>query len=110
MVSLLGLEKVPLSLSWMRFLVSFVILLGLGVLCLLALFPSGIVLLDLLAGPPLGGCRFLVVLLIWLLPVLMMRRGLFLLLDVGRFWGFVILVWDGKEFDSTEKPLHILRV
>ena len=44
---------------------SFVIHLGLGVHYLLALFPFGIVLLGMLAGPLLGGCRFLVVLLIW---------------------------------------------
>ena len=55
---------------------------------------------------PLGGCRFLVMLLL----VLVMGRGLFLMLDVGRFLEFVILVWDGKEFDSTENPLHTLRV
>ena len=35
---------------------SSVILLGLGEHYLLALFPFGIVLLGLLAGPPLGGC------------------------------------------------------
>ena len=34
----------------------------------------------------------------------------FLLLDVGSFFGFAILVWDGKEVDSTENPLHTLRV
>ena len=29
---------------------------------------------------------------------------------VGRFSGLVVLVWDGKEFDSTEKALHTSRV
>ena len=50
----------------------FVILLGLGVLCFLALFHLGIVLPDLLAGPPLGGCRILVMLLVWLLLKLLL--------------------------------------
>ena len=35
---------------------------------------------------------------------------LFLLLVVGRFFGFVILVCVGNEFDSTEKPQHTLQV
>ena len=47
-------------------------LLGLGLLvhCLLALFSFGFVLLVLLVGPPLGGCQFLVMLLVWLLLML----------------------------------------
>ena len=105
-----GLTSRPLSLSWMSFLVFFVILQGLGVVCLLALFPSVTALFVLLVGPLLGGYMFLFVLLIWLLPVLRMGRGSLLTLVVGRFLGFVILVWDGKEFDSTEKTLHTSRV
>ena len=62
---------------------SFVTFVGLRVHCLLALFPYGIVLLGLLAGPPLGGCQFLVMLLVWLLLVL----GLF-----GRLL-LMVLVW-----------------
>ena len=50
--------------TWMSFLVSSVILLGLRVLYLLALSLFVIVLLDLLAGLPLGGCRILVKLLV----------------------------------------------
>ena len=52
MVLLLDLVRVP-----------FDILLSLGVLCLLALFLFGIVLLGLLTVPRLGGYRFLVMLL-----------------------------------------------
>ena len=66
MVLLLGLVKAPLLLSWMSFAFFFVILLGLGVLCLLALFPFVIALIVLLVGPPpwrllaFGGVRDLV--------------------------------------------------
>ena len=77
----------------------FVILLGLGVLCLLALFPFGIVLLGLLAGPPLGGCRFLDTLLIWLLLLMVLFGRMLLLVLVSGFTGLVVLVLDGKEFD-----------
>ena len=56
MVLLLGLVKVPLSLFKMSFWGSFVILLDLGVLCLLVLFPFDIVLLVLLVEPLFGGC------------------------------------------------------
>ena len=58
MVLLLDLVRVPLSFSWMSFWDSFVILLGLGVHCLLALFLLGIVLLGLLAGPHLAVAGF----------------------------------------------------
>ena len=85
----------------MSFWDSFVILLCLGELCLLVLFPFGIVLLVLLAGPPLGGCQFLVVLLIWLLLVLVL---------CGRLLLMVVLVQDGKGFDLTDKPLLTSRV
>ena len=47
----------------MSFWGSFSVLHCLGVLYLLVLFPFNVVLLDLLAGPPLGGCRILVMLL-----------------------------------------------
>ena len=57
MVLLLGLVKVPLRLFKMSFWGCFVILLDLGVLCLLVLFPFGIVLLALLAVFPLGVAR-----------------------------------------------------
>ena len=90
----------------MVFWVSSVIHLGLGELCLLALFLFGIVLLVLLVRPPLGGYQFLVVLLIWLLLVLVLCRRLSLIVVVGRFSGLVVLVQDGKEFDLTEQPLH----
>ena len=60
MVLLLGLVSVPLSLFYMSSWGFLATLLGLLVRCLLVLFPFGIVLLALLAGPPLGGCRFLV--------------------------------------------------
>ena len=62
MVLLLVLVKAPLCLSWMNFSFFFVILLGLGVLCLLALFPFVTALIVLLVGPQLGGCMLLVVL------------------------------------------------
>ena len=39
---------------------------------LLALFPFGIVQLGLFAGPPLGGCRFLDMLLIWSLLMMVL--------------------------------------
>ena len=68
---------------------------GLGVLCLLALFPLGIVLLGLLAGPPLGGCRCLVMVLAWL-PLLVVVGVRFL---VQGFTGLVDLVRDEREFD-----------
>ena len=61
-----------------RPLVSFVILLGLGVPYLLAPFTSAIVLLGLFAGPTLGGCLFLVMLLIWLLLMLVLCGELLL--------------------------------
>ena len=82
----------------MSFWDSFVILLDLGVLYLLALFSSRIVLLGLLAGPPLGGCLFLVMLLIWLLLMLVLCGRLLLMVLVRRFTGLVVLVLDRKEF------------
>ena len=51
----------------MSFWGSFSILLNLGVLYLLVLFSFCVVLLDLLAGLPLGRNRDLVMLLVWLL-------------------------------------------
>ena len=45
-----------------------------------------------------------------MLPLLLLVMRLFLLLVVGRFFGFVILVCVGNEFDSTEKPQHTLQV
>ena len=90
--------------------VSFDILLGLGELCLLALFPFGIAPLGLLPGPSLGGCQFLVVLLIWLLLVLVLCGRSLLMVFVRRFTGLVVLVRDGKDFDLTENPLHTSRV
>ena len=62
MVLLRELVRLLLKFSRMSFLVSFVILLGLDVLYLLALFHFGIVLLGLLAEHPLGGRQFLVML------------------------------------------------
>ena len=99
MVLRLDLVRVPLSFSWMSFWVSFVTLLGLRVLYLLALFSIGIVLLGLRAGPPLGGCLFLVRLMIWLLLVLVLFGRLMLMVLVSRFTGLVVLVLEGKEFD-----------
>ena len=49
--------------------------------------PSLLLWFFLLAGPLLGGCLLLVVLLIWLLPMLQMGIGLFLQLVVGFFLG-----------------------
>ena len=54
----LGLVKVLRSFSWTSFFWSFVTLLSLGVLYLLVLFPCGIVLLVLLAGPHLAVAGF----------------------------------------------------
>ena len=71
----------------------------LGVHYLLALFPFGIVLLGLLAGPRPGGCGCLVILLIWLLLMIVLCGRLLLMVLVRRFPGFVVLVLDGKEFD-----------
>ena len=109
MVLLPDLERVPLSISWMSFLVSFAILLGLGVHCMLALFPLGIVLLGLLAGPTLGACLLLVMLLILSLLMLVLCGRLLLMVLFRRFTGLVVLVLDGKEFDKTEKLLHTSR-
>ena len=61
MVLLLGLVKAPLLLAEMSFSFSFVILLGLGVLCLLAPFSFVTALIVLLVGPQLGDCLLLVV-------------------------------------------------
>ena len=72
--------------------------------------PFGIVLLVLLARLPLGGCQILVVLWIWFLLIMMMEERFLLVMFARRFAGFVVLVRDGKEFDSTEKTLHTLRV
>ena len=75
------------ELSWDELLGLFVILLGLGVLCLLALFHFGIVLLGLLAGPQLGGCRILDMLLIWLLLMMVFFwRMLLVVLVRGVHW------------------------
>ena len=60
MVSLLGPERVLLIFSWMSFEVSFAILQGLVVLCLMALYLCVIVLLVLLIALRLGGYLFLV--------------------------------------------------
>ena len=67
--------------------------------CLLALFLLGIVLLGLLVGLPLGGCRFLVMLLILLLQLLMLVGRLLLTVLFRRFTGLVVLDLGGKEFD-----------
>ena len=58
MVLLLGHVRVRLYLSLMSFCVSFVILLSLGVLCLVALFLFGIVLVVLLVVLQLGGTAY----------------------------------------------------
>ena len=68
-------------------------------LYLLVLFPFVFVLLVLLAGPPLGGCQFLVMLLIWSLPMLMLCGRLLLEVLLRRFFGSVFLVQDGRECD-----------
>ena len=60
------------SFSWMSFQDFFETNQSLGVHCVLALFPFVIVLLGLLAGPPLGGCQFLVMLLIRLLLMMVL--------------------------------------
>ena len=109
MVLLLDLVKVRLLLSWMRSSFFFVILLGLGVPCLLALFPFVTALIVLLVGPLLGDCLLLVVLGIWLQPILQIGVRLFLQLLLGRFLGFAILVCVENEFDSTEKTPHTLQ-
>ena len=83
----------------MSFWDSFVTLLGLGELCLLALFHFG-----LLAR--FGGCQVLVVLLIWLLLELVLCGRLLLMVVVGKFSGLVLLVRDRKEFDLPERTLH----
>ena len=94
MVLLLGLVRVPLSLFKMSFWGSFSIL---GVLCLLALFLFGIVLLALLVKVPLGGYLHLVMLLVWLL-LLMLGVSLLIVLRM-RFLGLVVLVRDGRDCD-----------
>ena len=99
MVLLLDLVRVPLSFSWMSFWDSFVILLGVGVHCTLPLFLLGIVLLGLLAGHPLGGCRFLVMLVILSLQLLILVGRLLLMVLFRRFTGLVVLDLGGKEFD-----------
>ena len=76
---------------------------GLVVHRLLALFRFGILLLALLAGLPLGGCRNLVTLLVWLLLLLVLQGRLLLIVLLMRFLGLVVLVRDGREFDKTEK-------
>ena len=45
----------------------------------------------------LGGCQFLVMLLVWLLLVLVLCRRLWLMVLVRRFNGLVVLDLDGKE-------------
>ena len=99
MVLLLGLVRVPLSLFFMSFWGSFSIFLDLGVLCLLVLFPFGIVLLALLAGLPLGGYRYLVMFLILSLLLLGLPGRLLLIVLLMRFLGLVVLVRDGRQFD-----------
>ena len=56
----------------MSFKVSFVILLGLVVLCLMALFLCGIVLFVSLIALQLGGYQLLVRLVVWLLLILVL--------------------------------------
>ena len=90
----------------MSFWDSFVILPGRGVHYLLALFQFGIVLFGFLARPPLGGCQFLVMLLIWLPPVLMLCGRLWLRVWVVRFTGLVVLVLDGKT-TRQKTPAHL---
>ena len=60
MGSLLVLVKVLLLLFWTSFYLSFIILLGRLVLCLLVLFLYGIVLSSLLLRHLFGSCLFLV--------------------------------------------------
>ena len=86
---------------------SFVILLGLGVHCLLLLYPFGTVLLVLLARPPLGGCQLLVVLLIWLLLMMVMEVRFLLVVFARRFAGFVVLVRDGKIRLNRKTLAHL---
>ena len=66
---------------------------------LLALFPIGIVLLVLLARPLLDGCRFQVMLLVWLLLALGLFRRLLKMVFVGKFTGLVVLDLGAKGFD-----------
>ena len=47
----------------------------------------------------LGGCRFLVMLLIWLLLVLVLFGRILLMVLIGRCTGLVVLVLTGEEFD-----------
>ena len=86
----------------MRFGGSFGILLDLGVLCLLALFPFVTALIVLLVGPLLGDCLLLVVLEIWLLPILEIGVRLFLQLLLGRVFGGSQF-WFAKKTNSTQQ-------
>ena len=58
---------------------------------------------------PLGGYQFMVLFVVWLLLILMLVVGLLLMRLVGMFFGLVVLVRVGNEFDETEKLLHTLR-
>ena len=87
MDTLLGHGKVLRILSWMNLYGSSITLLGVGVHCLVALFPFGTVLLVLLAGPPLVGCQLLDMLLIWLLLGMVLFRRLLLMVLVRRSLG-----------------------
>ena len=106
MVLLLDLVRVPLSFSWMSFWDTFATLLGLDVHYFLALFPFGIVLLDLPVRSLLGLCQCLVVLQVWCEQVLVRRLVMTTGWVVMRFTGLVALVLVGNEFDETEKPQH----
>ena len=87
---LLDLVKVPLVPFWISFCSCFSILLGLLVRCLLVLFHYGIVLLGLLAGSLFGLCKFLAMLLGWLLLRFRLLRLVRLRLpdEVLFFWYF----------------------
>ena len=65
----------------------------------------GMVLLVLPVGPLLGGCLYLVMLLVRLLELLGKFRRLLLRVWVVGFAGLVVLVLIGEEFDLTENPL-----
>ena len=58
----------------------------------------------------LGGYLCLVMLLAWLPLIVRLLVVMGVRYLVQGFTGFVVLDRDGKEFDSTENPLHTLRV
>ena len=111
MFSLLGLEKVPLSLSSMSFLVSFVILQRLGVLCLLALFPSVTALIVLLVGFLLGGYLFPVVFVVDLVTASVDDgQGFFPAAGRREVFGVRNSGLGRKRIRLNRKPLHTVRV